>query len=137
MADLSITPANVAPQANATKDRGTAGATITAGQVVAYDPQVGKLKLADSNSEQNSLRRPRGIALHGASDGQPLEYQTGGDLNLGATLVVGTTYLLSETPGGIQPTTDLATGEYVTVLGTAKTAALLQMGLNVTGVAKP
>lgn len=136
MVDVSITAASLVPASDAEFEEGIAGATITAGQVVYKDPNdSNKLKLADSNSAVNSVRHGAGIAVHGAAAGQPLKYQVAGSLTLGGTLVRGTTYVLSETPGGIQPTADLTSGEYVTVLGTATSTTVLKMSLNRTGVA--
>lgn len=119
--DLTITPANVAAQSGASIDRsGTAGAAITAGQVVYKDSADGnKLKLADANAgtEGADVRRPYGIALHGASAGQPLAVLTGGDINLGATITEGTIYILSGTAGGIAPAADLVSGMSTVILG--------------------
>jgi hypothetical protein len=137
MVDLVITAANVIPGANAEKGTGVAGETIIAGKVIYPDPVTRKLRLADSNSPAPSATQPLAIALHGASDGQPLTWQKGGDINLGAALTVGTIYCLSETPGGIQPSADLSAGEFVTVLGVATAANNLKMGILVSGAAVP
>lgn len=132
MADITVTAANVVPSTGAVTERGTAGETIAAGKFVEKDPTTKKYMLADSNSGTKSVQRGRGIALNSASLDQALVVQTAGNINLGATLVKGTTYALSETPGGIQPTTDLASGEFVTILGTAISASILKMAINVT-----
>lgn len=131
MATLAITAANVLASASATKKTGVAGATITAGQVLYKDAaDSNKLKLADANGAA-ALRVVEGIALHGASNGQPLTYVIRDpNFNPGAVLVVGTTYMLaSDTPGGIAPDADAAAGDYVTTLGVAETTT----GLNITG----
>ena len=134
MADLSITAANVKAGANATTADGIAGATITAGQAVYPDPVSGKLLLAQTDTAGSS--NVAGIALHGASDDQPIKYQTAGNIDLGVTLSVGETYVLSETAGGIQPVTiDLGVGEYVTVIGIGEIANRLILSLRVTGAA--
>src|SRR5688572_11203202 len=101
MADLSITAANVVAAAGATIEHGTAGATITAGQVVYRDDADKKYKLADNDSATAAARDPRGIALHGASNGQPLAIARSGDVTIGAALTAGLAYYLSGTPGGI------------------------------------
>ena len=87
MASLSITAANVLSGSGATIERGTAGATITAGQVVYRDTADGKYKLADADSATALARDPRGIALNGASNGQPLAIIRAGDVTIGATMV--------------------------------------------------
>lgn len=134
MADISITAANVVAGAGATVVSGTAGATITAGQVVARDTD-GSYILADSNSATAAVRSPDGIALNGASDGQPLSVATSGAVTIGGTLTAGVAYYLSDTPGGIAPVADLATGEYPTVLGIATSTTVLEVNITESGVA--
>lgn len=137
MADLTITAANVVSGANAVTRQGVAGATITAGQPLYQDSADSyALKPARANAAATDL--VVGIALHGAADGQPITYQSEGAINVGATLVVGTIYVLSAAAaGGIAPSGDLASGNYVTVLGVATAAGSLQMGINNSGVAVP
>ncbi len=116
---------------------GIAGATITAGQVVYRDPTTRKFLLADANSVTAAARSPEGIALNGASLNQPLVVQTAGDINPGAAVTVGATYYLSDTPGGIAPVADLASGEFVTVLGVGTAANNIKLGILVSGAAVP
>jgi hypothetical protein len=135
MADLTVTPASVIPGANAVIERsGTAGATITAGQVVYFDDTTGKYKLADSDGAA-ALRSPRGFALNGASDGQPLAVHTKGKLTIGATMTAGLAYYLSKTAGGICPVADIASGGYATVLGIASSTTVLEVNITESGVA--
>jgi len=128
MTDLSVTAANVVPGSDAKIIRGLAGETITAGQPVYRDATTRKFMKADSDSATQAVREPAGIALHGASDGQPLAVQTEGLITIGATLTVGEIYVLSDTPGGIMPEGDLEAGDYPVVIGVARTAAILNMG---------
>lgn len=139
MADLSITAANVLQGTGATTKNGTAGATITAGQVLYKDAaDSNKLKLADANGAA-ALRVVAGIALHGAATGQPIAYLTAGpDFVPGATLVLNEVYVLSATPGGMMPDADLGTGHYATVLGIAKSTTVMNCsGFTSTGAARP
>lgn len=136
MADLSITAANVDAAAGAVEEQGTAGATVTAGQVVYQDvSDSNKWKLADADALASAAAK--GIALHGASDDQPLRIIVSGDLNPGATVVIGEVYCVSDTAGGIKPVSDLASTEYVTPLGIGTTAANIAVQIQVSGVAKP
>lgn len=135
MADLSVTAANVVKGTDAVIEHGIAGETITAGQPVYLDTTTNKLKLADCNSATAAVRQPRGIALNGASDGQPLTIQRSGNITIGATLTPGASYYLSATAGGIAPFADLVTGDYFVLIGIAKTAAILTLALNYTGTA--
>jgi hypothetical protein len=134
-ADLSITAANVVKGADAVTESCTAGATITSGQVVYRDSADGQCKLADSNSGAASARSPRGIALHGAASGQPLQILKRGDITIGATMTAGVVYYLSDTPGGICPVADLASGEYPTIVGIAQSTTVLNVLFHESGVA--
>lgn len=135
MVDITITAANVAAGSDSQQERGTAGATITAGQAVYKDAADGKYKLADNNSATAAVRQPLGIALNGASDGQPLTIHKLGDITIGATLEAGTTYYLSDTPGGICPIADVGSGEYAAIIGIAKSTSVLAVKINYSGVA--
>lgn len=135
MADLSLTAANVVSGSNAAITRGVAGATITAGQAVYLDPTNGKYLLADSNSATVAARQASGIALHGASLNQPLAVQTAGDITIGGAVTAGVAYYLSDTPGGICPVADVGAGEYVCILGVAKSATVLALNIQFPNVA--
>ncbi|MGY6251637.1 hypothetical protein ACXIUS_29615 [Bosea thiooxidans] len=134
MADITITPANVIAGSNASIASGTAGETITAGQAVYLSSTSKKWMLADSNSATAEARQAKGIALNGASLNQPVSVQTSGDIIIGGTLTAGTAYYLSETPGGIQPAADLAAGEFVCLLGLAKSTTVLALNIQFPGV---
>ncbi|MGE0845835.1 MAG: hypothetical protein AB7L41_06165 [Flavobacteriaceae bacterium] len=135
MTDISITAANVVKGANAVTESGIAGATITAGQAVYLDSATGKYKLADSNDATAAVRQPRGIALNGASDGQPLTIQKSGDITIGATLTAGVAYYLSDTAGGICPVADVGSGEYACIIGIAESTSVLHIAISYSGVA--
>lgn len=136
MADITVTAASVVPGSDAVIDRGgTAGATITAGQVVYKEAASGTYKLADANSATAEVRQPDGIALNGASANQPIAVQTGGSITIGATVVAGTTYVLSSaTAGGIAPQADLTTGDDVVILGVATSTSAIKVSIVVSGV---
>ena len=133
MADFSVTASGVIAQSGASTKDVTAGATVTAGQVVYKDTADSKYKLADADVLASA--KAEGIALHGASNGQPLRIIVGGSVYLGANVVAGQVYVASTTPGGIAPYGDLATGDYVTVLGVGD-GTNLDLSLYVSDVAK-
>lgn len=135
MADISITAANVIAGSNATVEHGTAGATITAGQVVYKAASDKKWKLADNNSATSEVRIATGVALNGASNGQPISVQKAGDITIGGTMTAGVAYYLSDTPGGICPVADLASGEYSCLLGMSKSTTVLALDISYSGVA--
>ncbi|MBN9078518.1 MAG: hypothetical protein BGN87_00140 [Rhizobiales bacterium 65-79] len=133
MTDVSITAANVKAGSNAIVDRsGNAGATVTAGEPVYKDATSGKYKLSDCNA--TGAKSCDGIALNGASDGQPLAILKGGDITIGGTLVAGTVYCVSATAGGIAPQADITTGDDVIILGVAKSASVLNVHIQTPGV---
>lgn len=137
MADLVITAANVLAGAGATISPKTAGATITAGQVVYEDTSDGgKLKLARGNAVGTA--NVYGIALNNASNGQPCSVIRDGDnFNPGATVVVGTTYALSAAvAGAIAPDGDLVATNVNVTLGIATTTSNIKLAINPSGVAK-
>jgi len=135
MTDLVITAASVVAGSNAIKENGVAGETITAGQVVYRDSSTGSYKLADTDSATAESRTPRGIALNGAASGQPLAIIRSGDVTIGATILAGVAYYLSGTAGGICPVADVASGDYVALLGMGKSTTVLTVDIQAPGVA--
>lgn len=136
MVDLVITAANVVASGT-TQGRaaGTAGEAIAAGKAVYLDPTTRKWMLADSNSAVAAARVPQGIAANSASLNQAVNVFTSGPVVIGATLVPGTAYYLSDTPGGICPVADVGTGEYATIIGMAQSATVLNIDISSSGVA--
>jgi hypothetical protein len=133
MADISVTAASVIKGTGAQTGRGIAGASIAAGKTLYADTSdSGKLKLADANAASPAFI-VAGIALHAAESGQPIEYQSGGNLTFNAVLTAGTIYVLSATAGGIAPASDLASGHKVVLLGVATSTTNLEMALNNSG----
>lgn len=127
MAALTITATSVVAQPGATVIDGTAGATITAGQVVYLDSTTGLYGLADTDSATADARVVAGVALNGAATGQPINILTRGPFTVGATVVRGLGYYLSPTAGGIAPVADIVTGAYPTFLGFATSTTVLNL----------
>jgi len=135
MADLSITAANVVATAGEATTRSvTAGATITAGQIVYLDSS-NEAQLAHCETSATTAD-VEGIALNGAANDQPLQIATAGQLDIGGTLTVGTIYVLSAA-GAICPAADLATDDYVTIIGVADAADNLVLAIKASGVQVP
>lgn len=134
MADLVQTAANVRPGTDSVRSQVIAGETITAGQPVYLKSTDSKYYKADANAGV-SESTVAGIALTNASANDQLVIQTGGEINLGATLTVGTIYVLSGTAGAIAPHGDLVTGWYCNILGIAISTSILDMGLQHSPVA--
>lgn len=137
MADITVTAANVVTYSGATVASGTAGATITAGQLLYADStDSSKLKLADADNS-SATATIVGISLNGASDGQPVDYVTAGGINPGGTVTVGTIYVASGTAGGLAPHGDLMSNDYVSLIGVGTTASRIEMKIQNSGVQVP
>ena len=132
MADISITASAVVPSANAVIKHTTAGATLTAGQLIYLDTAdldangIGKAKLSDANGAA-ALRVVDGITVGSASAGQPIAYTNyDSALAIAASgLTTNQILILSDTPGGICPSADLGTGEYLSVVAVVKSATTI------------
>jgi len=129
MAAISITAANVSKNTGTTRQHNT-GVAITAGQTL-YLTASGVWGLCDADAAGTA--DCHGVALHGAASGQPLTALTAGTLDLGATLTVGAPYFVHTTAGGIGVLTELASGDYVTYLGTALAADNFELQIHNTG----
>lgn len=134
MADLTITAANVIAASAGSKRQGTAGATITAGQVVHISPSTNRYILSDADAAGVGAVTEFAIALNGAADGQPLRVATLGDVTLGAVMTAGAEYYLSPTAGGIAPRADLGAGDNVVLLGVARSTSVLALAPIIPGV---
>lgn len=137
MADLTQTATSVVAGSNAKTIRGILGETVTAGMTVVRDPTTRKYLKSDVDSATAALRGCDGIALNGGAINQPVIIQTEGDINVGATLAVGTIYIVSDTAGGIMPAADSETGDYPIILGIASTTTNLKLALKAAGAAVP
>ena len=120
MADLTITAANVVWVSGSSPLLGIIGETVTAGQAVylkSSDSRLWKAQ-ADGTSEEATAV---GVLLNGGSAGQMGIYApVGATINIGATTVKTTTYLVSATAGGVCPQADISTtGHYHSRIGYA------------------
>jgi len=133
MADLVQTAANVALGGSAASVRVViARETVTQGQP-GYEDADGRWGRAANTSLV--LSRAAGFFLTPATAGQPVVVVTGDNqlVNLGATLVIGKTYVLSVL-GKVSPIDDVASGDWLTLLGTGATANLLRTKFDSTGI---
>ena len=111
------------------------GATIAAGNCVTMVSTEGVLSDADASL---ALAAVEGIAVTpGVNTGYGLIANRGSIILVGATLVVGTVYIASDTPGGIKPITDAGSGDWITIIGTASTTTQLDLAITRTGVQVP
>jgi hypothetical protein len=76
-----------------------------------------------------------GITLNSGAAGQPASYLTSGPITIGATVAVGTIYAISNTSGLIALASDNASGDFITTLGVATSTTVLNVKIQVSGVA--
>lgn len=119
MPDLSITTSEIVPTSDRTKiSHGKCGEAITAGEPIYLKSSDGKYWKADCDTAAEAASKGVAIASTLAAE-QEIVFQTGGTITLGssATVLQGTIYVVSGTAGGIAPESDMATGDYMTILG--------------------
>lgn len=128
MSDLAITEANVLPGTGAKVSSGFAGGTVTRGDAVTLDAD-GLVIRATNDFIQVPLKDDvKGIALNDASTGQPIDYQTEGQITIGGTMVVGETYFLSADSGKIMPLGDVVELDSLVVkIGMAISATVMAL----------
>lgn len=129
MADISITASAVLAGANSANVVGIAAEAIAAGKACYQSSSDKKWRLADSNSSTAEARQATGIALNGAAANQPVSIHKSGDITIGATLTAGQAVYLSDTPGGLCPVADIGAGEYVCLIGLAKSTTVLAVDI--------
>lgn len=135
MADLIQTPANVSlTDSSDTQIRKVVyGESVTQGMPVYRKASDDKYYKADKGYLANA--EAVGIALTPGAIGEYGVIATRGEIDLGATLSLGETYVVS-TAGAISPVGDLTTNEHPTILGIAITTASLKLDISVSGVTK-
>lgn len=135
MSELVQTAANVKMNSGvAVQPLVTAGEAISAGMPV-FEDDDGLYYKSRANVVGTALCD--GIALNSCAAEQPLILKKADGIDLGATLVVGETYVVSDaTAGKIMPIGDLGTGDYPVLLGTATTASNLELAISEPGIAK-
>ncbi len=126
MVDVSVTATEVLDASDTVVTNGHFGETVTAGQVVYKKASDGLFWLADAD-DTSATATVAGIAMNGGAAGQPAEIAIGRTIDPGFTVTVGEIYVLSGTPGGIAPVADLASGDYVSIIGIGITASSLSL----------
>jgi hypothetical protein len=133
MADLSQTAANVKMVVGSNVQVGIAGEALTQGQP-AY--QSGEKWFRGRATTATLANCTRIVLTPAALDESVVLAKPGTEINLGATLAVGTVYAVSATLGAIAPIDDLVSTNFVTPLGVAKTSSLLIFNPQPSGIAK-
>lgn len=134
MSAISVTASSIVKTSNTVVANGTAGASITAGQVVYLDATTNTYKLADCDLSP-AAATAAGIALNAATSGQPIAIATSGDLTFNAVLTAGKAYVLGATAGEINPIADLTTNWRTTLLFIATSTTNARLLIYASGVA--
>ncbi len=135
MANLTPTVGSILAAAGSSLGSGTAGATITQGDVLYLDTAAATYKLADDGADTTAL--VVGIALNAASATQPIDFIKEGTLTFGAaTCTAGAPYFLSTTAGLLMDTIP-ASGNQSVLIAIGLTTSTMKVGINNSQVAIP
>ncbi len=136
MADLNPTNATVIPQDGSTRANGQAGVSVVQGDTLYLNAADNKLYKAVNTSD--AAADVVGICLTLSTTDQPDIYLKSGKIDLDTTVVVGTAYVQSAA-GLMTAITDVAhdTADWVTIIGIATTAAILDVNIQASGVQIP
>jgi hypothetical protein len=119
----AITPGTVIAGPNA-KVRSYRSAAATGGQAIYRDG--GKMALCDADAEESAYCD--GVAVSSCADDGFISYVYEGQVIFtGSPLTPGMWYAISTTLGGIGPLSDLAAGDYATLVGLALDANTLDV----------
>lgn len=135
MAALTFTAASVVLTGGVIQYALTAGGTVARGNLVRRNTS-GQIVVASNDSATNA--DAYGIALNDAASGQPVDVAL---LNGGGTLAGVATNGIAGHPyvngasGAILPVSDVAGGEFITVVGVGVTASTFNLGKIAGGVA--
>lgn len=136
MADVTQTAANVKLKGQtATVQMVQYGETVTQGDNL-YPKAADSSKYWRADADTLIEAAASGMAL---TPGVANDYGlicTGGPVDIGGTLAVGTMYAVSTNPGKFAPISDLASGDFVTPVGVAITTSTLDYAPDPSGIAK-
>lgn len=130
LADIAVKPGSFSARVAVVQF----GEAVTQGQPVYQNATTQRYLKADAN-DTAAKAEAKGICLTKvAADGDYGVIITAGAIDFGAALAVGQDYVVSTNAGGVAPSTDLGTGDYVTRLGTASAADTLNLDIQATGI---
>lgn len=136
MANLTITAANVSMTNSTEVDVGIAGEALTPGQPVYLDESTDKWMKAESGDLQAKAKAGRIVMTPAAANARVL-LASDGIVNIGATVVPNTVYVLSATSGLLCPLADLVATDWVTIIGIANSTSTLKLTIDPQGYQTP
>lgn len=134
MADQSIAAVDVLASSRADIRYAPAAVAIAIGQLVYLDSSTSQLYLADNN-DTAAKANVIGMAYSAAAAaGHRIAYiAEDDDLTIGGAVIIGSSYFLSSTAGGMAPEADLLTSDYVTFLAVGKSSTKISFKPLATG----
>lgn len=135
MADLTQVTANVKLKSTARVTVQTGGEALVEGEPI-YLSTDNKWYKCDANDTAAKAVCGGMVLTPCAIDGPFVIAYPGCDIDIGATLAVGETYVVSVNVGKIAPIGDLISTSWVTTLGVATTTSTLRFNPIVSGVQK-
>lgn len=135
MAALTITAANVG-MSTGNASTVTYGETIAQGEPVRLDSSDQKYYLCNHTTTTDVAAVAIALTPGGADEiGVVMFGGTNQKIKIGATVAIGTVYVVGPTDGDINPSGDLASGDYVNIIGHAVSTTELLLTFNNLGVA--
>lgn len=136
MADITITPALVVPQAGAKIDRSTVAAVaISAGDVVYKDAATGNKLRKCLSTTTAAAAKAYGIAVNTAEGAnQPCAVCTSGRIFLSGNLLPGQAVAIGSAAGKIGLVSDVGEGDFVTYLGCCRDNGYLDVLIDSSGL---
>ena len=132
MATISI--ADIELVTNTPLELYVAGEAIAAGDAFFVDGNDNAFLAINNDASKDAVA---GIAIQDAAIGNYVAgIPTGATIAFSNTVVAGDTYVLAGTAGDIMLTSDLGSGDYVTVIGTCSTTNRLVLNIDVTGTVR-
>lgn len=137
MAIISKTPADVRVISDVQGRRVIFGEAVSPGDPVYLKSSDSKHYKCVNTALESS--RCRGISISYGEDGTYgyIVSDAGTVVDVGGTATQGTVFVVSSTAGEIEPDVDLATTEYITILGVGNSSSQLQLNINITGIQHP
>lgn len=127
----------VKPTANSVEEKVTWGETVVPGDLVYKDPGTNKFLRVDTNVSSITATIYGIVVTGGNLDDKGFLSRSGSVILVGTTMVDNADYFGGPNPGEIIPGADVASGHYISKLGTADGTTQLDLAISNTNVQRP
>jgi hypothetical protein len=131
---LIIDPAKIMIPSTASLSTVVSAAPLSPGNIVRVPSDDNLAYLADKDTQDNN--NAFGIVINYSSSGFHTAIVRSGDIEMGAILTPGETYV-AWSGGGRAAHSELLTGDWTCILGVASTTSILKLGIQASGAQKP